>query len=145
MSRWLGWLDAPDHFALEVPALEGFGDGIRVEGFTTAVVLGMGGSSLAPDILHGVFGSTDGYLDLRILDSTDPAAVAAVDDDLDPLQTLWIVASKSGPPTEPLAFLADAWARVEAALDAAGSDQRPGEFVVAITDPGRSVEAIPHH
>ena len=140
----LGWLDAPAHFALEVPALEGFGDGVRVAGFTTAVVMGMGGSSLAPEVLGEVFGSAEGYLDLRILDSTDPAAVAATVDDLDPLQTLWIVASKSGTTTEPLAFMADAWARVEAALHRHGSDQRPGEFFVAITDPGRSLDAIPH-
>jgi glucose-6-phosphate isomerase len=141
----LGWLDAPDHFTVEIPALEGFGDGIRVAGFSTAVVMGMGGSSLAPDVLHRVFGRTDGYLDLRILDSTDPGAVAATVDDLDPLQTLWIIASKSGTTTEPLAFMADAWARVEAALRSAGSDQNPGEFFVAITDPGRSVQSIPHH
>jgi glucose-6-phosphate isomerase len=141
----LGWLGAPEHFSRHIPDLEGFGDGIRVAGFTTAVVMGMGGSSLAPAVFHRVFGTADGYLDLRILDSTDPDAVAAVVDDLDPLQTLWIVASKSGTTTEPLAFLADAWARVDAALDAAGSDQRPGEFFVAITDPDRSVEAIPHH
>src|SRR5512141_465706 len=140
----LGWLDAPAHFTSQIPALEAFGDRIRVDGFTTAVVLGMGGSSLAPEVLHRTFGTTDGYLDLRILDSTDPAAVAATVDDLDPLQTLWIVASKSGTTTEPLAFMADAWARVEAALRQHGSDQRPGEFFVAITDPGRSLEAIPH-
>jgi transaldolase/glucose-6-phosphate isomerase len=145
IAERLGWLDAPDHFRLDIPALEGFGDAIRVAGFTTAVVMGMGGSSLAPDVFHEVFGSVDGYLDLRVLDSTDPAAVAAVVDGLDPLQTLWIVASKSGTTTEPLAFMADAWARVEAALEAAGSDQKPGEFFVAITDPGRSLEAIPHH
>ncbi|MES2209958.1 MAG: glucose-6-phosphate isomerase [Chloroflexota bacterium] len=141
----LGWLDSPAHFTDQVAALEGFGDGIRAAGFTTAVVMGMGGSSLAPEVLHRTFGTTQGYLDLRILDSTDPAAVAATVDDLDPLSTLWIVASKSGTTTEPLAFLADAWARIAAALDEAGSDQRPGDFVVAITDPGRSVEAIPHH
>jgi glucose-6-phosphate isomerase len=141
----LGWLDAPEHFTVEIPALEGFGEGIRVAGFSTAVVMGMGGSSLAPDVLHRVFGRADGYLDLRILDSTDPAAVAATVDDLDPLQTLWIVASKSGTTTEPLAFMADAWARVEAALKLAGSEQGPGEFFVAITDPGRSVQSIPHH
>jgi transaldolase / glucose-6-phosphate isomerase len=141
----LGWLDAPAHFALQAAALEGFGDGIRDAGFDTAVVMGMGGSSLAPDILHRTFGSTEGYLGLRILDSTDPAAVAAVVDDLDPLETLWIVASKSGTTTEPLAFMADAWARVEAALEARGSDQRPGEFFAVITDPGKSINAIPHH
>src|SRR5205809_1250424 len=141
----LGWLDAPAHFSLLAPSLEGFGDGIREAGFDTAVVMGMGGSSLAPDILHRTFGTTEGYLGLRILDSTDPAAVAATVDDLDPLETLWIVASKSGTTTEPLAFMADAWARVEAALAARGSDQQPGEFFAAITDPGKSLASIPHH
>jgi len=141
----LGWLDAPAHFAAQAAALEGFGDGAREAGFDTAVVMGMGGSSLAPDILHRTFGSVEGYLGLRVLDSTDPAAVAATVDDLDPLETLWIVASKSGTTTEPLAFQADAWARVEAALEARGSDQRPGEFFAAITDPGKSLAAIPHN
>ena len=140
----LGWLDAPAHFRLQAPALEGFGDGIRDAGFDTAVVMGMGGSSLAPDVLARTFGTTEGYIALRILDSTDPVAVAAAVDDLDPLETLWIVASKSGTTTEPLAFMADAWARVEAALEARGSDQRPGEFFAAITDPGKSLAAIPH-
>jgi transaldolase / glucose-6-phosphate isomerase len=144
MAKWLGWLDAPKHFGFEAPALEGFGDGVRDAGFTTAVVMGMGGSSLAPDMLHRTFGTAEGYLDLRILDSTDPAAVAATVDDLDPLQTLWIIASKSGTTTEPLAFEADRWAAVERALEERGSDQRPGEFFVAITDPGKSLESIPH-
>ena len=141
----LGWLDALDHFTGQIAALEGFGDAARVAGFRTAVVMGMGGSSLAPEVLDRTFGTADGYLDLRILDSTDPEAVAATVDDLDPLATLWIVASKSGTTTEPLAFLADAWTRVEEALEAAGSDQAPGDFFVAITDPGKSVAAIPHH
>ena len=145
VAQRLGWLDAPGHFTDQIAALEGFGDGIRVAGFRTAVVMGMGGSSLAPEVLHRTFGTADGYLDLRVLDSTDPEAVAATVDDLDPLSTLWIVASKSGTTTEPLAFLADAWARVSAALEAAGSDQKPGDFFVAITDPGKSVAAIPHH
>jgi transaldolase / glucose-6-phosphate isomerase len=141
----LGWLDAPAHFTRQAGALEGFGDGIREAGFDTAVVMGMGGSSLAPDILHRTFGSAEGYLALRILDSTDPAAVAATVDDLDPLETLWIVASKSGTTTEPLAFMADAWSRVEAALEQRKADQKPGEFFAVITDPGKSLAAIPHH
>jgi glucose-6-phosphate isomerase len=141
----LGWLEAPAHFTLQVPALEGLGDGMTEAGFDTAVVMGMGGSSLAPDVLRRTFGTTEGYLGLRILDSTDPDAVGAVIDDLDPLETLWIVASKSGTTTEPLAFMAEAWSRVEAELELRGSKQKPGEFFVAITDPGRSLEAIPHH
>jgi glucose-6-phosphate isomerase len=145
IAERLGWLDVPDHFTLQIAALEGFGDGIREAGFTTAVVMGMGGSSLAPLVLHRIFGTSPGYLDLLVLDSTDPAAVAATVDELDPLQTLWIFASKSGTTTEPQAFLANATSRIQAALHAADAEQRPGEFVVAITDPGRSLEAIPHH
>jgi glucose-6-phosphate isomerase len=147
IAERLGWLDAPAHFADQVAALEGFGEGIRDAGFTTAVVGGMGGSSLAPDVFHRTFGSGDGWLDLRVLDSTDPAAVAATVDDLDPLATLWIVASKSGTTTEPLAFQADAWDRAERALRAHHAPRREhaGELTIAITDPGKSVEAIPHH
>jgi glucose-6-phosphate isomerase len=143
----LGWLDSPAHFSGQVGALEAFGEAIREAGFTTAVVGGMGGSSLAPEVLRDTFGTADDWLDLRVLDSTDPAAVAATVDDLDPLATLWIVASKSGTTTEPLAFQADAWDRAEKALRARGAprNEHPGELMTAITDPGKSVEAIPHH
>jgi transaldolase/glucose-6-phosphate isomerase len=144
----LGWLDAPGHFAIQVPALEAFGEAVRESGFTAAVVAGMGGSSLAPQVLVRVFGTTEDWLDVRILDSTDPAAVAATVDDLDALKTLFIVATKSGTTTEPLAFLADAWERVEQAIH--HSHERfhfasPGDVMVAITDPGNSLDAIPHH
>ncbi len=147
IAERLGWLDAPEHFTDQIAGLEGFGDGIVEAGFTTVVVAGMGGSSLAPDVLHKTFGTVDGYLDLRLLDSTDPDAVAAVFDDLDPLTTLVLVASKSGTTTEPNAFLAEAWARAEAALDARGHHvyQTPGEMIAVITDPGKSLEAIEHH
>jgi glucose-6-phosphate isomerase len=142
----LGWLDAPAHFTEQIPSLEAFGDAVVDEGFTTAIVAGMGGSSLAPDILHRTFGSLEGYLALRILDSTDPAYVAATLDDLDPLHTLVIIASKSGTTTEPNAFLAYAWDRADRALKAVPHHvyDHPGAFFVAITDPGRSVEAIEH-
>jgi glucose-6-phosphate isomerase len=147
IAERLGWLDAPIDFADNVPSLEGFGDAVVDAGFTTAVVAGMGGSSLAPDVLHRTFGSTEGYLDLRILDSTDPDAVSAVLDDLDAFGTLIIVASKSGTTVEPNAFLATAWARIEGALAAVKHHawEKPGAMVVAITDPGKSLEAIPHH
>ena len=134
-------------FADRIAALEGFGDGVVQAGFTTAVVAGMGGSSLAPDVLHRTFGSQEGYLDLRILDSTDPAAVAAVFDDLDPLKTLVVIASKSGTTTEPNAFLEYFWNRAHKSLDKVGHHvyETPGALIAAITDPGKSLEAIPHH
>jgi transaldolase/glucose-6-phosphate isomerase len=147
INERFGWLDSPAHFSEQIAALEGFGEGIRDSGFTTAIVAGMGGSSLAPDVFARTFGTADGWLALRVLDSTDPAAVAAVVDDLDPLATLVIVASKSGTTTEPLAFQADAWARTEAALRShhAPRNEHAGELMIAITDPGKSVESIPHH
>ena len=146
IAERLGWLDAPAHFAERIAGLEGFGDAVVDEGYSTAVVAGMGGSSLAPDVLHRTFGSLEGYLALRILDSTDPAYVSATLDDLDPLRTLIIVASKSGTTTEPNAFLAYAWARAEAGLEAVPHHryEHPGAYFAAITDPGRSVEAIAH-
>ncbi len=143
----LGWLDAPDHFADRTAGLEGFGDAVLEEGYTTAIVAGMGGSSLAPDVLHRTFGSLDGYLALRILDSTDPAFVAATLDDLDPLRTLVLIASKSGTTTEPTAFLHETWARTKKSLDGIKHHtyEGPGAFFAAITDPGSSLDAIPHH
>lgn len=143
----LGWLDAPTEFGDRIAALEGFGDGAVAAGFTTAVVAGMGGSSLAPDVLHRTFGTQAGYLDLRILDSTDPAAVAAAFDGLDPLKTLVIIASKSGTTTEPNAFLAYFWDLAHRALDKVGHHayETPGAMIAAITDPGKSLEAIAHH
>jgi transaldolase / glucose-6-phosphate isomerase len=144
ISDRLGWLEAPEHFTEQIPGLEAFGDAVVDEGYTTAVVAGMGGSSLAPDVLRRTFGSTDGYLALRILDSTDPDYVHEVLDDLDPLRTLVIIASKSGTTTEPNAFLAYAWARAEAGLKAVPHHryEHPGAYFAAITDPGKSVDAI---
>jgi glucose-6-phosphate isomerase len=146
ISERLGWLDAPDHFHGEIGPLEAFGEAIRDAGFTTAIVGGMGGSSLAPEVLQKTFGDGGDWLELRVLDSTDPAAVAAAFDDRYPLETLMIVASKSGTTAEPLAFQAEAWERIRAALLARHlHDESPGDFMIAITDPGRSLEAIPHH
>ncbi len=147
IAQRLGWLDAPAHFAERIAGLEGFGDAVVDEGYETVVVAGMGGSSLAPDVLGRTFGTLEGYLALRILDSTDPAYVSATLDDLDPLRTLVIIASKSGTTTEPNAFLAYAWARAETALERVPHHryEGPGAYFAAITDPGRSAEAIAHH
>ncbi len=146
IAERLGWLDAPTHFADRTAALEGFGDAVVDEGYTTVIVAGMGGSSLAPDVLHRTFGSLEGYLALRILDSTDPAYVSATLDDLDPLRTLVIIASKSGTTTEPNAFLAYAWDRAEKALKAVPHHpyDNVGVLFALITDPGKSMEAVAH-
>ena len=147
IAERLGWLDAPEHFTDQIAGLEGFGDGIVESGFTTVIVAGMGGSSLAPDVLHRTFGTVEGYLDLRLLDSTDPAAVDAAFEGLDPLRTLVLVASKSGTTVEPNAFLAEAWARGEAAIKAHHHHayENAGEMIAVITDPGKSLEGMAHH
>ncbi len=145
IAERLGWLDAPAHFSLLIPSVEAFATARRDDGFTAAVVGGMGGSSLAPAVLRHTFQPGDGRLDVRVLDSTDPEAVAATVDDLDPLTTLWIVATKSGTTTEPQAFQADAWSRIHKAFAATHQRGKPGDLMVAITDPGKSVDAIPHH
>ena len=146
IARRLGWLDAPNHFEEQIGTLEAFGEAIRDTGFRTAIVAGMGGSSLAPEVLKKTFGDGGDWVELRVLDSTDPAAVAAAVDDIYPLETLFIFASKSGTTAEPLAFQADAWDRIRAALEARHQHhETPGDFMVAITDPDRSLEAIPHH
>lgn len=146
IAERLGWLDAPIHFSDQIGPLEVFGEAIRDAGFTTVIVGGMGGSSLAPEVLRKTFGDGGDWLELRVLDSTDPAAVAATVDDRYPLETLLIVASKSGTTAEPLAFQADAWARIKAALEARHQhNASPGDFMIAITDPDKSLHAIPHH
>jgi transaldolase/glucose-6-phosphate isomerase len=143
----LGWLEAPFHFEDEGESLLAFGRTIVEEGFTTAVLGGMGGSSLAPALLAHVFGPQAGGIPVRVLDSTDPAAVAATLDDLDPTATLFIVSTKSGSTAESLSFQAYQWQRIEDALKAAGVGRptQPGDFMAAVTDPGRSLHAIPHH
>ena len=141
----LGWLDLPADFSDMVPALEAFGDTIRDAGFTTAIVAGMGGSSLAPEVIATAFRDIEDWLHIRVLDSTDPGAVRAAWDGLDPLATLFIAATKSGTTTETQAFLADARERVHDALRAHGvRSESPGDFMAAITDPGKPLAAIPH-
>ena len=143
----LGWLEAPFHFADETGVLAAFAAARRDEGYTTAVLGGMGGSSLAPALLTHVFGVGANAIPVRVLDSTDPVAVAATLDDLNPLETLFIVSTKSGTTAESLSFQAYEWARTEDALKEAGvgHETAPGDFMVAITDPDKSLKSIPHH
>ncbi|MGD0122770.1 MAG: glucose-6-phosphate isomerase [Candidatus Limnocylindrales bacterium] len=143
----LGWLEAPFHFADETGELKAFAAEVRDQGFTTAVLGGMGGSSLAPALLADVFGAAEDGIAVRVLDSTDPAAVAATLDDLDPTATLFIVSTKSGTTAESLSFQAYQWERTDIALEEAGIGRpaQPGDFMAAITDPDPSLRAIPHH
>ena len=139
----LGWLAAPSAFEAEAAELTAFGEGIEAAGFSDVIVMGMGGSSLAPEVLALVYPESDKGLTLHVLDSTHPDAVAALDAALDPQRTLRLVATKSGSTTETLAFLAHHWAMEEHRLGRFSSD-KPGDGFVSISDPGGALEAIPH-
>jgi transaldolase/glucose-6-phosphate isomerase len=136
-ARWLGWLTAPADAAAEVATLEAFSSEIRAEGFTDVLLLGMGGSSLCPEVLAESFGQQPGAPRLRVLDSTDPTQVASVERQAPLAQTLVIVASKSGSTLEPNIFSAYFQNRIAAAVGTA----QAGRHFVAITDPGSKLEA----
>ena len=131
----LGWLDVPEHMIESVSNLQSFAKEIAAE-FTDVVVLGMGGSSLAPDIMRATFGKTDGYPALHVLDSTDPEQIRELEAAIDLGSTLFIVASKSGTTTEPDAFYRFFCERV---TKVAGSG-KCGRHFVAITDEGTQLE-----
>ncbi|PIR15809.1 MAG: hypothetical protein COV48_12295, partial [Elusimicrobia bacterium CG11_big_fil_rev_8_21_14_0_20_64_6] len=126
----LGWLDLPSSMASEVAGLASFAEEIRLEGFSHAVVLGMGGSSLAPEVFRRAFGTRPGYPRLLVLDSTDPEAIRATEAAADPRKTLYIVSSKSGTTTEPLRLFDYFQAKV---LKSGGATR---SNFVAVTDPG---------
>lgn len=130
----LGWLDFPQHVLDGVEDILVFSRDIAQE-FTHVVVLGMGGSSLAPDVLRATFGRTQGFPLLHILDSSDPAQIKTLDDALDLSRTLFIVASKSGTTIEPDAFMRYFFQRVQTAVPS----QPAGRRFIAITDPGTAL------
>ena len=133
----LGWLTLPEKSRIMVPDLVAFADEIRQAGYTHALLLGMGGSSLAPEVMRLVSGVAPGYLDLTILDSTDPAQVGAAAHRSPVKRTLYIVSSKSGGTAEVNAFLDYFWARARKAVGKSAA-----EHFIAITDPGTSLEKI---
>jgi len=132
ITNRLGWLDSPRNMSDRLGEIRSVVDAVRRDGYTHALLLGMGGSSLAPEVFRLIFGVQEGYLDLGVLDSTDPGAVLAHDRRLDPVRTLFIPATKSGGTVETFSFLKYFYNRT---LEAAGADQAGAHFA-AITDPG---------
>lgn len=135
-GRWLGWLRIADAMRRDLPALRRLGETAARDGFTHALLLGMGGSSLGPAVLKETFGALPGRPELLVLDSTDPAQVRALDGRTDPARTLHIVSSKSGTTLEPNILKAHFFERARRAI---GADRAGGCFI-AITDPGSHLE-----
>jgi transaldolase/glucose-6-phosphate isomerase len=126
----LGWLNLPETMHEQLEAVVSFAEEVKNDGIRHVVVLGMGGSSLAPEVFQSTFGNAPGYPELIILDSTHPDAVRAVEEKIDLRRTLFVVASKSGTTPEPLAFFIYFWKKMEETVDS------PGRHFIAITDPG---------
>lgn len=134
--NWLGWLRIVQEQLSAVQPLKDIAADVRAEGFAHAVLLGMGGSSLCPEVLAMTFGRQEGYPEFQVLDSTDPARVRAIESKLDLASTLFIVASKSGTTLEPAVFKLHFFRRVQEAVGKA----RTGSRFIAITDPGSALE-----
>ncbi len=137
-DKWLGWLDSASEETRKIVDYETFAERIESEEFSDAIVLGMGGSSLGPEVLARIFGKTERFPRLRVLDSTDPAQIQALENDINLAKTLFIVSSKSGGTIEPNRLKDYFFARVSAAV----GDNLAGSHFVAVTDPGSSLEEI---
>ncbi len=137
IANALGWVAVVNQMIEHQDELAAFADEIRDAGFTDVMLLGMGGSSLCPEVFRRTFGRIEGRPVLHVLDSTDPATVKSFEERVDLARTLFIVASKSGTTTEPLMFYKYFFNR---ARDVKAD--RAGENFVAITDPGTLMEAM---
>ncbi len=136
-AKWLGWLGVVDDRLADLPALQEFQDAAKARGFKHILLLGMGGSSLGPEVLAETFGQQSGFPELLILDSTDPAQIAATAARVDLTTTLCIVSSKSGGTLEPNIFKDFFWDRMKAAVG-----DKAGQHFVAVTDPGSKMQSV---
>ena len=134
-DKWMGWLLMPEKMLEQVGKLEA--RGAEATEFSDVVLLGMGGSSLCPDVFRNTFGRIEGHPLLHVLDTTDPATILSVRQQIDIGKTLFIVASKSGGTTETLCHMAYFWEEVRRTA----TDKPERQFAV-ITDPGSSLERI---
>ena len=132
----LGWLDLPRSMRPKLPALAALAAQAPADGFLDLVLLGMGGSSLAPEVYYRTIGNAPAQPELTVLDSTHPRAVLAVANHIDVATTIFVVSSKSGTTLETLSGFRFFWDLVAEVFD------EPGEQFIAVTDPGSSLEEL---
>jgi glucose-6-phosphate isomerase len=135
-EQWMGWIDIVERQQKELAAFAELAGDIQSAKFETALLLGMGGSSLCPEVLAKTFGRQRGFPELRVLDSTDPAQVMAACNEVNLAETLVIMASKSGSTLEPNILKQFFF---EEMIRAVGADEAASHFL-AITDPGSKIE-----
>ena len=137
-GRWLGWLDVTENHLAHGRRFMDLAEEVRQGAFSHAVVLGMGGSSLCPDVLRATFGRHEGYPELHVLDSTDPAQIRAIEHKVHLAMTLFIVSSKSGSTLEPNIFKQYFFDLVQRQVGA----QEAARRFIAITDPGSTLQQV---
>jgi transaldolase / glucose-6-phosphate isomerase len=137
-AHWMGWLDIVEEQISNPVELRNFAKEVWSAGFKDILLLGMGGSSLCPEVLRMTFGRIAGYPDLHVLDSTDSAQVKAFENKIDVGRTLFIVSSKSGSTLEPNIFKQYFFERTKQAV---GAD-KAGSHFIAITDPGSKMQQV---
>jgi transaldolase/glucose-6-phosphate isomerase len=137
-AQWLGWLGITNGQLAHVERLTGIREAARKAGFSHVLLLGMGGSSLGPDVIKTTFGRISGYPELHVLDSTDPAQVKALENKVDLKRTLFIVSSKSGATLEPNIFKQYFYDHVERLV----GREEVGSRFIAITDPGSKLQLV---
>jgi transaldolase/glucose-6-phosphate isomerase len=137
-ANWLGWLGVTEDQMAHVRPLVELAEEIGAEDFSHALLLGMGGSSLCPEVLAKTFGHATDFPELHVLDSTDPAQIKAIESKIDIKKTLFIVSSKSGSTLEPNIFKQYFFERARQASGA----ERAGKQFIAITDPGSKMQQV---
>jgi transaldolase/glucose-6-phosphate isomerase len=137
-ANWLGWLDIVDEQIAHRDQLGKIAEDIQSAGFQHVLLLGMGGSSLCPEVLRMTFGKIPGFPELHVLDSTDPAQVKEFERHVDIAKTLFIVSSKSGSTLEPNIFKQYFFERTKQVVGA----EKAGSHFIAITDPGSKMQQV---
>src|SRR5215467_10947396 len=136
-SKWLGWLDVAEKQLEKKDQFQKLAEEVKEEKFSDILLLGMGGSSLCPEVLEKTFGHIQGFPKLHVLDSTDPAQIKTFEKKINLANTLFVVSSKSGSTLEPNIFKQYFFERVRETIGA----EKAGNRFIAITDPGSKLEA----
>jgi glucose-6-phosphate isomerase len=137
-EQWMGWIDIVERQQKNIATFAELGGDVEQSDFTAALVLGMGGSSLCPEVLGKTFGAQAGFPELHIVDSTDPAYIMSIANEVNLAQTLVIVSSKSGTTLEPNILKQFFFAEVTRAV----GEKEVGNRFIAITDPGSKMEQV---
>src|SRR6201984_2763661 len=137
-NHWLGWLGITDDQVAHSAPLTSLAAEVKQAGFKHALLLGMGGSSLCPEVPRLTFGNIEGFPELHVLDSTDPAQIKAIEAKIDLKSTLFIVSSKSGGTLEPNIYKQYFFIRVKEVV----GEKEAGNRFIAVTDPGSKMQHV---